>query len=226
LSGKNSTKAFGDYQTPLDFANKVCKLLKEELNLNPKIVFEPTFGTGNFLLAALNNFKSVSKLCGVEINNLYYSESVSKLKELCLDKNIDLDLYNQDIFTFSYLNVFRSIKDNEELLILGNPPWVNNTNLSILQSDNIPMKSNFKNIRGIDSFTGKGNFDISEYILIQIFKNFEQKNVNIAFLLKDSVIKRLLNDSKKLNYKLNDVRIYKYNSLEVFNINCESSLFF
>lgn len=55
-------KEFGDYQTPLKFAEKVCNYLKENLNLCPEIIVEPTCGTGNFLKASLHTFTDVKRL--------------------------------------------------------------------------------------------------------------------------------------------------------------------
>jgi len=38
-----------------------------------------------------------------------------------------------------------------------NPPWVTNSQLSALNSNNLPAKSNFKQAKGIDAITGKQN---------------------------------------------------------------------
>ena len=39
---------------------------------------------------------------------------------------------------------------------------------SALASPNLPSKSNFQNRKGLDAVTGKANFDISEWMLIQL----------------------------------------------------------
>ena len=44
----NGKKVFGDYQTPLNFANEVCLLLVNKYKTNPDVVIEPTCGIGNF----------------------------------------------------------------------------------------------------------------------------------------------------------------------------------
>jgi hypothetical protein len=39
-------------------------------------------------------------------------------------------------------------------LVIGNPPWVTNSQLSVLDSANRPARTNTKNARGIDAITG------------------------------------------------------------------------
>ena len=46
-------KEFGDYQTPKDFAEKICRFLKEKKGVTPSTVLEPTCGIGNFLSSSL-----------------------------------------------------------------------------------------------------------------------------------------------------------------------------
>lgn len=61
-------KEFGDYQTPLDFAEKVCNYLKDYMDINPAVIVEPTCGIGNFITASLKTFNSIEKAYGIEIN--------------------------------------------------------------------------------------------------------------------------------------------------------------
>ena len=68
MNGNNMRKEFGDYQTPLDFAEKVCEYLKNYIDINPKVVIEPTCGIGNFINASLKTFSNVEKAYGIEIN--------------------------------------------------------------------------------------------------------------------------------------------------------------
>jgi hypothetical protein len=42
---------FGDFQTPLNLARKVCSLL-QGLGYAPSSVLEPTCGEGNFIVAS------------------------------------------------------------------------------------------------------------------------------------------------------------------------------
>ena len=49
-------------------------------------------------------------------------------------------------FDLSLLNI-NNINSNLQTLIIGNPPWITNSKLSKLNSDNIPIKKNFKNLK-------------------------------------------------------------------------------
>ena len=40
MSGK---REFGDYQTPIDFAKKVCDYLRFEKHIQPSTILEPVF---------------------------------------------------------------------------------------------------------------------------------------------------------------------------------------
>ena len=65
-------------------------------------------------------------------------------------------IINADFFAFDFNSV---ISQKDQILILGNPPWVNNSTLLGLDSDNLPEKVNFKGLKGLDAMTGASNFD-------------------------------------------------------------------
>lgn len=50
MSGK---REYGDYQTPVDFAEKVCVYLKDYCHIKPSAIVEPTCGVGSFLKSSL-----------------------------------------------------------------------------------------------------------------------------------------------------------------------------
>ena len=56
----------------------------------------------------------------------------------------------------------------DPLLILGNPARVTNSELSAMHSANLPPKANLNGQPGIDALTGASNFDISEWMLLQL----------------------------------------------------------
>ena len=51
---------YGDFQTPLELAQKVCQKLVE-LGVNPDVIVEPTCGVGNFIEAASASFPLASQ---------------------------------------------------------------------------------------------------------------------------------------------------------------------
>ena len=69
---------YGDYQTPTDLAERVCKLLADK-GLSPGSIVEPTCGIGNFLLVAHDRFPTALQGLGVEINADYLDRLKSSL---------------------------------------------------------------------------------------------------------------------------------------------------
>jgi len=114
---------------------------------------------------------------------------------------------------------------NNNVLVLGNPPWVTNSELGILNSKNLPKKTNIKSLNGLDAITGKGNFDISESIILMMLNSFLKYNGNMAMLAKNSVIKNLIHHLPATSCKINDVIALKINAKEYFNASVEASLF-
>lgn len=75
----------------------------------------------------------------------------------------------------------------------------------ILNSDNLPKKTNFKNHSGLDAMTGKGNFDIAEFITLTMIETFQNIKGNLLLLVKNSVIKNIVFDQNKNRYKISAI---------------------
>lgn len=217
-------KEFGDYQTPGYFVDKVCQYIKKELKLDPDIVFEPTFGLGSFIVGSLKAFKRIKSIFGIEINKDYFDITKKRVDEITNKSDIEIQLYNDDIFVFDFDNIKNYISKSDNLLIIGNPPWVTNSELGSMGSENIPLKDNFKGLNGLDAITGKGNFDIAEYILLQLLGEFKNYNCTIAMLCKGIVARNIVRDLRKFNFKLSDIRFLSFDAGYVFGTSCEAGL--
>lgn len=110
-------------------------------------------------------------------------------------------------------------------MIIGNPPRVTNSILSTLNSRNLPAKSNFKQTKGIDAITGKGNFDIGEYISLKMLDVFSKENGNFAFLIKNSVIKNIIYEQKRNKYPISEIEKHTINAQKEFGAAVDASLF-
>lgn len=92
----------GIYFTPKKVRDRLFEVLKS-LNIKPKTILEPCFGTGEFLLDAQVHYPSAS-LFGVEKNAILYNSFSNKL----------VNIKNQDFLTY----------DAEKVdCIVGNPPY-------------------------------------------------------------------------------------------------------
>ncbi|MFK0733285.1 MAG: SAM-dependent methyltransferase [Gloeotrichia echinulata GP01] len=211
---------YGDFQTPLELAEMVCqKLLK--LGVNPDFIVEPTCGVGNFIEAAVDAFVSAKKILGMEINADYLAEIERKPKFLHDER---LEIINGDFFQVDWSSIIGNL--NQKILVIGNLPWVTNSQQGRIGGENLPNKNNFQNHHGLDAITGKSNFDISEWMLIQVVQWLQKREGYLAILCKSSVARKILNyiRSKKLN--LAYCATYKIDAKKYFNANVDACLFF
>jgi hypothetical protein len=154
ISGTNSLSAdvpcrtgYGDFQTTSDLADKVTLHLSSK-NISPEIVIEPTCGQGNFIIASLKTFTKIKNIIAIEIYKPYVYETKFKILNYFLStyhKNKpEIAIYSYSIFDFDF-NEIAGIFSDRSVLIIGNPPWVTNSESGCLNSSNLPNKSNFKN---------------------------------------------------------------------------------
>lgn len=158
----NKQKEFGDFQTPNDLAAQVVALVAGLFG-SPDRVVEPTAGLGAFLNASHGKWGSACGYEGYEINPDYVH---STSQSLC---DLGIRLYQQDFFSADWHRILKK-KNSPRILVLGNPPWVTNSEQGILGSKNLPKKANFQRLRGFDAKTGKSNFDIAEWMLIRLIE--------------------------------------------------------
>ncbi len=208
MSGK---REYGDYQTPIDFAEKVCHYLRDYRHIRPSAIVEPTCGLGSFLKSSL--LFEANEYYGIEINPEYCKK--------CRDfvNNDKVTIINSDFFAFSSKAL---IRDNRQILVIGNPPWVTNSTLSALGSDNLPIKVNFKGLKGIDAITGASNFDICEYIILQLINEYKNTNTVISMLCKTSVARNVFKELKRNYIAFTSCDILEFDASKVFGINASA----
>lgn len=219
MSLKSKTKwEYGDFQTPVSLANRICEFLLTD-NLQPKTLIEPTCGTGTFIKAAFENFPSLEHILGVEINKDYHQQSVAYFQS----KSIDSVLINEDFFSIEWESLISQVPT--PVLILGNPPWVTSADLGLLESRNLPLKTNRFRLNGLDAKTGKSNFDISEFIILESTEWLQKVEGAIAFLCKSKVARNILSKLwKSRNFSLH-TEIIKIDAVEHFNASVDACLF-
>ena len=219
---------YGDFQTNTDLANKVILHLASK-KISPDIVIEPTCGKGNFIIASLRNFKNIKNIFGVEIYKPYIWATKFSIINFFItnpDSNKpDISISHCNVFDFDFKQIAKqySFKD---ILVIGNPPWVTNSKLGSLNSTNLPKKTNFKNHSGLDAMTGKGNFDIAEFITLTMIETFQNMNGHLLLLVKNSVIKNIVFDQNKNQYKIASIEKQCIDSKKEFNVSVEASLFY
>jgi len=225
IADNNRDKAeYGDFQTPPGLALQVCRWLKAK-GVCPDVLVEPTFGQGHFILAALETFPSIKDVYGVEIHKPYFNETQQKIKDLQYDKGRQIHLFCEDVFRFSFSSIAKR-HTGHPILVLGNPPWVTNSWLGRKVSDNVPPKSNYKNVRGIEALTGKGNFDIGESVTFSMLNTFAESKGCFAFLVKNSVVKNIVHGQRQFRLPFGSMEKVGMDSQKEFNAAVDASLFF
>ena len=224
---EESTAEYGDFQTNILFAKDIVNKIRNK-KISPKIIIEPTCGKGNFIIASLSCFKDIERLYCIEIQKKYIWQTKFNILDFFLQNpnklKPEIFIIHGNVFNFDFKHI-KEILGDDEVLILGNPPWVTNSALSLMNSANIPPKSNFKQHRGFEAITGKGNFDISEYITIDLLKCFEKCNGHLAFLIKNSVIKNIVYDQPKTHLHISELQKQNIDSKKEFDVSVDASLF-
>ena len=223
----NIRKEYGDWQTKPELALSVCQYIKSK-GIRPQIIIEPTCGKGAFVIAALKTFDTVESIYGIEINQTYIDEAWRKIKEFEQEHptpRTNIELFCDNIFDFDFSKI-KAKCANKNILILGNPPWVTNSELGTINGENLPQKGNFRKQKGIDSITGKSNFDIAENITTLIIDHFKTENAHIALLLKNSVIKNIVRNAQKDKINLTEIEQLNINAKKEFDADVAAALLF
>ncbi len=210
---------YGDFQTPLALAERVCSKLVE-LGIQPDVVIEPTCGLGAFVETAARSFPAAERIIGIEVNPSYLATLAEK-KEY-LPNGARVDLKEGDFFTFDWPALLRQQKGS--VLVLGNFPWVTNTQQSMIGGANLPDKVNLHGHNGIDAITGKSNFDISEWMLIQVAEWFRLRSGYLAMLCKTAVARKFLKHLYSRRFGLRHAAMYGIDARQHFEATVEACL--
>jgi hypothetical protein len=211
---------FGDFQTPDELAKSATKILKNKHKITPDLIIEPTCGKGAFLRAALSEFKC-STIAGFDINPKYVEEAKDSLARYLNSENITV--CTENFFSMDWDAFLADFSGS--ILVIGNPPWVTSSELSILNSKNLPLKSNFQNRRGIEAITGSGNFDISEWMLLQHAEWLTKREGTVALLCKCSVARKVIKQVRKKSANRFSASIYLIDTKAFFGASIEACFF-
>jgi hypothetical protein len=212
------TIEFGDFQTPENLAIQIIKIILKKTH-NIQTIIEPTCGIGNILKAAVLLTDPQIKLYGWEINPEYVNIAIAKFRniqhQILIEEKNFFEINLDDLTNLTY-----------PILFLGNPPWVTNSKLGTINGKNLPHKTNFQKYSGFDAISGKSNFDISEWILLEIAKFISNKNAVMAFIVKTSVARKVFNFIAKYNLSISDISMYIIDSKQYFNVRVDACLFY
>lgn len=200
---------FGDFQTPIELAVQCLRVL--DLPSEARI-FEPTCGWGTFLEAAAR-ISPKSERFGVEINSEYANRARSwgRVKTA----NI-FDVSMPDVTAWSTAT---------PLFVVGNPPWVTSAELRRMNSDNLPDKSNFKQVQGLDALLGSSNFDVCEFIILKALREFSSEPFVLGMLCKTQVARNVIEFAASIGLPIIDAGIYRIDAKTWFNAGVDACWF-
>lgn len=208
-------REMGDWQTPTDFAAACCNLVRDRFSYTPRLIVEPTCGEGNFIQAARDEFPD-ARITGLELNPIHVATARNRFSGDGSVTVMEGDVLKDD--------ASRLFTTRSSVLVLGNPPWVTNTELSSINSTNLPEKRNVKKLRGLDAMTGESNFDICEWIILRMLENLKTvEDGMLAMLCKTSVARNVCVEAVRRNYRVSCTMI-RFDSRRVFNVNAAACL--
>lgn len=213
----STRKEFGDWQTPIGLAERVVALVSE-LYGEPACVVEPTCGLGTFLTASEAQWGANATYQGYEVNEVYVGEARSKLD----GKRVQI--LHRDFFAEDWGANIQAL-GRPRVLVVGNPPWVTNSELGQLGSTNLPVKSNFQGLRGFEARTGKSNFDIAEWMLLRLIEALPEEGA-MAMLCKTMTARKVLRHLWKTDNARRGARLFHIDAMADFGVAVDACLFY
>ncbi|MBC8352597.1 MAG: SAM-dependent methyltransferase [Planctomycetes bacterium] len=208
---------FGDFQTPRGLAAAVCRVLKRRRAL-PASIVEPTCGVGQILSAALTAFPEFQQALGMELNTSHLRDA----KRTIGAAGGRVKLRKADFFHTDWSKAFSCLP--EPILIIGNPPWVCNSELGAIGGTNLPTKSNASRSRGIDAITGKSNFDVSESMISRLLDALQGRIATLAMLCKTSVARKVLAKAWQDEALIQRTTVHRIDSQKTFGVAVDACL--
>ncbi len=210
---------YGDFQTPICLARAVVAQVSA-LGFSPASIVEPSCGVGNMLFAAADGFPEFERAVGVEVQPEYAEAMAVRLSDR-LDRD-RISMAHADFFEHDWARVLGNLPG--PVLIIGNPPWVTNAELSGGGSGNLPRKSNFQGHAGMDAITGKSNFDISEAMLLHLTRLLAGRDSVLAMLCKTAVARKLLMHLWQAGTPVQEPALYRIDATAAFNASVDACL--
>jgi hypothetical protein len=208
----------GDFQTPVQLTAQIIRKLIEGRSW--RCLLEPTCGQGNFITTARAT-GCFEHIIGVELQPQYAQMAAAAFADYP-----EVKIILADVFDLHFTEVVGLHATGQaEVLVLGNPPWVTAAGQRVLSSENLPTKSNFKALKGLEALTGSANFDISEFIWLKLIYELYSQRPTIALLCKSSVARNVLKFCFEKGLSVSGGKFFGINAKMWFNAAVDAGLF-
>lgn len=206
---------FGDFQTPVVLVREIFQLIAQ-MPFHPKSVLDPTCGIGGFLGVARDFFPNIDWIGGVDINPAYIRIAKDRLG------GNGVMLAVADFFQTDWESLIAQLP--EPLLVVGNPPWVTSSRLGRLGEKITRPTVPEPPVGGLAGLTGKGDFDISEYIITTVASWLNTKEGMLGMLCKTATARKVLFNIWQKQFRISEATIYRLETSAYFPVSIESCL--
>ncbi len=221
----NYKRKFGAVFTPSTWADKLVERHFFKEWLNGATVLDPTAGEGVFLKAFLNIARKqglelteerVSRLFGIELNQDYVNNFYISVKA-----EFDIDFPTNN---FIQGDIFFQENEIKADLLIGNPPWVNFSDLDEVYKEKIKhLYIHFGLVKNQkDLLLGNSRTDIATLVVAKVLYANLTKNGKAIFFLPLSIFQNDGANQEFRNYNIRGVDfavedIYDFNGEKIFD---------
>lgn len=220
VTAVRAKKEYGDFQTPLSLARRVAALVDQE-DKHFGTIIEPTCGVGAFLQATAEHFGTAPKYFGFDINPDYVLAAGASLARIGLPET---SVEQRDFYGVEWEHFLA--EQVGPLLIIGNPPWITNAGMGVIEGRNLPSKSNFQRYNGLDAKTGKANFDISEWMLVKLIQAMRGKSAVLAMLCKTATARKVLRHAWINKLDVGQASLHLIDAFTEFGVSVDACLLY
>ncbi|MBI4721483.1 MAG: SAM-dependent DNA methyltransferase [Candidatus Stahlbacteria bacterium] len=220
----NYKRKFGAFFTPIKHANNLVEKHFFKEWLNGATVLDPTAGEGVFIKVFLHiarkqgvelTQEKINRLYGIELNPYYVDNFYKSVSE-----NFGIDFPKDN---FIQGDIFFLEKEIRVDLLIGNPPWVNFTDLDEDYKERIkPLFIHFGLVRNQkDLLLGNARTDIATLVIAKVLHSNLNKNGKAIFFLPLSIFQNDGANQEFRNYKVRGIDflvedIFDFNGEKIF----------
>ena len=208
---------FGDFQTPLELTEEISKFI-QAIFPAPDVIVEPTCGLGSFIESSKSRWGKNCTYYGFDLNQQYIENCKTSLAD-CRKCYFEV----ADFFQKDWKDFFVALKQSK-ILVIGNPPWVTNAAIGVLNGSNLPQKSNFQGLGGFAAKTGKANFDIAEWMLIKLLESLQNTTSCLAVLCKTATARKVLKHSWVNQWYISNSSLHLIDAKKHFDVAVDACL--
>jgi hypothetical protein len=215
-------RELGDFQTPSALVTQILQFLGPIGERWPRVL-EPTCGNGQFIQGVLTQRSLPREIQAIEIQQSHW-QAAQVLIAATGAADVHVELTCADVFSIDLARDLRWSTPGP-LLVIGNPPWVTNSELGRLASPHRPPRRNVKDLPGLEARTGSANFDVAEAVWLKLIFELADQAPTIALLCKTSVARNVVQFLRRGSLPIASASIRRIDAARWFHAAVDACLF-